>query len=165
MKKVLLIGFVLAILLLAFPQGVMAATTLDSTTAVVSAGVTDYADIIATFNSGGWTLNRSENPLANGINLTVDCSQHWAVTAADADPSNTKGYMDNTNHNHSLATAFAIDTSTVQNAVLTGADLAFVGGNPQPATLSQYDIAQFVTNLDDTAESYDITVAFTLSTL
>ena len=49
MKQVLLLGIILAILILAMPQGVWAAQLGDPASAVVNAEITDHIALIAVF--------------------------------------------------------------------------------------------------------------------
>ena len=88
MKKVLLIGFVLAILLLAFPQGVMAA---DTGSATVSATISDYIDLVVTrASSDAWVLDYTVaqcdgssttgcNKLANNIQFDINTNSAWQL--------------------------------------------------------------------------------------
>jgi len=102
MKKVLLIGLILAILLLAFPQGVMA---LDTGSATVSATISDYIDLVVTrASSAPWvldyTVTQCDAPLATttGCNKLIDNIQFdintnaaWKLSLlADADKN---GYL------------------------------------------------------------------------
>jgi hypothetical protein len=84
MKKVLLIGFVLAILLFAFPQGVLAAT--DDGQATVSARISDYITLTVT-NPGDWPLAYDANQCGGTehcnqgapIGFTVSSNDQWTV--------------------------------------------------------------------------------------
>ena len=91
MKKVLLIGLILAILLLAFPQGVMAVT---DPTAIINAELTPATLEFAVTEPASWTLVRGDNylPTADEIKVEVDSSKYWTVSA-QADASAHRGQM------------------------------------------------------------------------
>jgi hypothetical protein len=73
MKKVLLIGFILVILLLAFPQGVMAS---DSGSATVSATITNYIDLIVSGPATSpWVLDYTVTQCDAPINTQVGCNK------------------------------------------------------------------------------------------
>jgi len=95
MRKLLLLGFILAILMLAFPQGVMAATEDQATVSATVKTVTDI-DVELTTPTA-WVLNRldaDENDKNDAINVTVDCNGDWTVTPTDVNTaSETQGYM------------------------------------------------------------------------
>jgi len=165
MKKVLLLGFILAILLLAFPQGVMAA---GDPTAEVTASIQSIADLNAAF-SGTWVLQRlapglTPNLNANNITVTVDCNNDWDVSVTD-DKSTNKGYM--TSASKKLTDPFYVEVGDGKNAfnTLTGSSWITESGSSQPITTYHYDVYQQVENGDDAAEgSYAITVTYTLNT-
>ena len=88
MKKVILIGLILAILLLAFPQGVMAATD----TAAVSATIADYIFLDVTGPTSAWPLEFTHvtnecdavpecNQLTNAISFAINTNDAWFLTA------------------------------------------------------------------------------------
>jgi|WetSurMetagenome_2_1015567.scaffolds.fasta_scaffold865654_1 hypothetical protein len=160
MKKILLLGFILAILLFAFPQGVLAAT--DSKGAEVTASVADTCIVTASFTepTGGWILERNApNALSPGIHVTVDSSSPWGLVASDEKTGLTKGFM--TSGGSQLSTPFVFRTGG-----LATPQTLFPSGSPaQPVTGYDYDIGQPVTATDNSALSYTITVTFTLTSL
>jgi len=162
MKKVLLIGLILAICILAMPQGVMAALG-DSAPATVTGNFASIAILKAQFNPGSpaWALSRgSNNPLTGGINVSVDCNQPWQVNAADTDAAPDKGFMTS-----------PLPARLIMPFNVTASDNAWhnlqapfqvVTGFSQPYTNYYYNIRQEVTN-DDKAGSYAITVTYTIT--
>jgi hypothetical protein len=166
MKKVLLIGLILAICILAFPQGVMAA---GSDTAEVTASIDSIADIVATFTATPWALTRLATGLTpnlnpNAITVTVDCNNDWDVTVADTKVTD-KGYM--VSASKKLTDPFYLEDGqgTGIFATLTGVAWITESGNSQPLTTYYYDVYQQVENVDDAAEgSYSITITYTLVT-
>jgi hypothetical protein len=163
MKKVLLIGLILAICILAMPQGVMAALG-DSAPATVTGNFASIAILKAQFNPGSpaWALSRgSNNPLTGGINVSVDCNQPWQVNAADTDAAPDKGFM--TSGANRLATPFNLSIS-VDAAWhnLVGGPVQVATGFSQVYTNYDYNIRQEVTNADK-AGSYTIIVTYTLT--
>jgi hypothetical protein len=160
MKKVLLIGLILATLLLAMPQGVSAAT------ADVTASIATVSDLTATYiGTSPWVLttnsaNNQPNP-PGAIQTTVNCNSDWDVTVADSQfaipAAVAVGHMVSTTSNKYLATAFVFD-----GGGLTGPAWVIQSGTPQAITTYKYGIGQPVVPGDDAAESYKITIAFTL---
>jgi hypothetical protein len=161
MKKLLFIGLILAIFILAMPQGVMALS--DIKTAEVSATVADTCIVTASFvpPSGGWNLLRNNaNALPNGIHVTVDSSSPWGLVATD-EKGTDKGKMISTVGAIPLQTAFVFD-----GVGLATAHTLFPSGKAaQPVTGYDYAIGQPVTALDNSALDYTITVTFTLTAI
>jgi len=90
MKKVLLLGLILAILLLAFPQGVMADDATVNANIVATTG-----DFSATYASHVWALAAGPATTTEivPVVLTItDCNQLWDIIAWDADGT-TAGHM------------------------------------------------------------------------
>jgi hypothetical protein len=97
MKKLLIIGFVLAVCVLAFPQGVMAATD------------TDYVNVYATYYtatdfsatridpSGGWVWDLvpgGDNEVDPAIRIHLITQSDWYIDAADTTPGQVRdGYL------------------------------------------------------------------------
>jgi hypothetical protein len=167
MKKVLLLGMILVICVLAFPQGVMAALG-DSAPAIVTGSFSSIAIIKAQFNPLGvpagatpWALSRANmNPLTGGINVSVDCNQPWQVNAADT-KSSDKGFMTSTANR--LINPFNVSVSGDTNwHNLMGGNVLVVTGQSQTYQNYNYNIQQQVTN-DDKAGDYAITVTYTLT--
>jgi hypothetical protein len=161
MKKLLLIGLILAILILAMPQGVSALDT--PTTAVVNAGITPVASISAAF-IGPWTLGRGENtlPATTGITVTVDANSPWSTKAEDlSTPTNhVKGHMQST----TVSTNSLNQPLYINGGVLTGSVDLVTNGAAQTSTPLSYALAQQVVDTDDANQAYTITLTFTLTT-
>jgi hypothetical protein len=85
MKRVLIIGFILAILILAMPQGVLADTKTSGVT--VNANIQNVLDFTATNGGGseGWTMTRgTTNTITNGVGFDVKSSAPWSITVAES---------------------------------------------------------------------------------
>ena len=174
MKRVLLLGFILAICVLAVPQGVSAATLGTPSSAVVNAEVADHAAITVVFvpptTPGYWLLDRQwDNELSNGIHMNVDCSQPWAVTVVtDANTvPGTQGYMLSTVGGIKLNQPFYIKC-TIGSVpgnyhTLTSGAYGIASGTPQLPTDYFYNIAQPVVVADNAALSYTMTQVYTLA--
>jgi hypothetical protein len=99
MKKLLLIVFVLAICVLAFPQGVMAETILDPQEKTIDATYGGSAlEFLVDLNLGeGWVLEvgGDNNLVDNALTFTVSSSHDWSVQADDIQENtpSTEGYM------------------------------------------------------------------------
>jgi hypothetical protein len=172
MKKLLLILFVLAILLLAFPQGVMADPVNQPV--IVNAQYTT-AQLTFTANTVEskfpWTLVRSDvsgyndNLNTDALVFTVDSNSPWTVVAADTSTAH-KGHMieAGTAGSHFLASLFQIrDTNTytldgaspVQIQTGNPVDVGFTKSIAQPLLVESHDFAS--------SAGYTITVTFTCS--
>lgn len=152
MKKLLLIGLILVVCMLAFPQGVMAVNTAN--TATVDATVKTFAKIDATFN-GPWELKRGANNLDNGITVTVDSNTPWTTKAEDLTNS---GYLTPT-----VGAALTAPLYIKGGALTSAVDLE-TAGLPQASTPLSYDLDQAVDNDDDANVAYHMTITFTLTT-
>jgi hypothetical protein len=159
MKKVLLIGLILAICILAFPQGVMAA----SDNAEVIATIESVSEVHASF-VGGWVLERgADNSFDNAILVTVDSTSPWGLTASDEKSvEDHKGYMVGSDGSP-LATAFEFN-----GAGLAAPQTLFPAGQAGQEENTEspypYGIDQDVTEDDNSALApYTITVTFTLT--
>jgi hypothetical protein len=172
MKKLLLIGLILAILLLAFPQGVMAAPVNQPV--IVNA---QYTTSQLTFTANPvaskfpWTLIRSDvtgyndNLNSDALVFTVDSNGPWTVVAADTSTAH-KGHMieAGTAGSHWLNQLFQIrDTATytldgataVQIQTGNPVDVGFTKSIAQPLLVADHDFAS--------SAGYTITVTFTCS--
>ena len=165
MKRVLLLGMILAILILAMPQGVLAGSALNNAT--VTASVTDYAAITAAFEPpvGGWNLTRysvDDNLCPNCVNVTVDSSTKWGTTVADEKGAGaTENHMvADANPWPALIDHFQIDGSDLSSGKILEANKAAQGPSSIP-----YNIAQKIELTDDTVYNYKIVLAFTLTSL
>ena len=95
MKKVLLIGLILAICILAMPQGVLAATA----TPVVNANIA-HTLVFTAPSPSLWTLGRgataTDNLLSSGpgaIPIGVDTANKWELKAIDANAGGIEGHQ------------------------------------------------------------------------
>ena len=161
MKKVLLIGLILAICILAFPQGVMAATSGD--TANVVANIEDKCEVTSTFNAPalGWNLERNApNDLSNAITVTVDSSSPWGLVASHTPvvPAN-KGFMVSSDGATRMKTAFVFAGTglAVDNALFDP------GQTPQAKTTYNWAVGQPVLWSDNAALVYNMVITFTLT--
>jgi hypothetical protein len=166
MKKVLLIGLILAILLFAFPQGVMAADT-DSDTAEVTADINDVCEVTATYVGGTWALDRNSgtsNLNDDAISVTVDSTSPFDLMAEDMAGTANDGFM--VSGVIPLKTGFILEgfaAGALAGPVTVINDHAPQDASVEPAFL--YDIAQQVTDDDDSSKTYSITVTFTLNSV
>jgi hypothetical protein len=126
MKRVLLIGFILAICILAMPQGVLATPPGDTNPVVINAlyGTGSVTDFTATLDapSGGWvwnlqvgtdpTLNQKDRAIHFKVNSLAPT---WAITARDSMAVPTAPYAGTKGHMHGdvgdLQNAFQITTN------------------------------------------------------
>jgi len=127
MRKVLLIGFILAILLLAFPQGVMA----DD--AIVNANVAAIPySFSASYEGGMWSLTTGmTNVDTIPIVVTITGNQYWDISAVDADASKpgtpghmyewnaASGYTGSEELNHALVITDNINDYEISNTAIT----------------------------------------------
>ncbi len=98
MRKILLLGFILAILLLAFPQGVLA----DVQSPVVNANIV-HTLVFTAPSPAAWVLDRgtaaTDNYLSSAgsgtapIAMSVDSANGWGVTAVDANTGTGAGHL------------------------------------------------------------------------
>lgn len=175
MKRILLLGMILAICVLAFPQGVMAGDITPD--GVVVDAAYEGSELVFTAEKydpaeGGptWPWALSENPTADtapwnlqedALYFTVDSTLDWDLSASGSDD----GYMRTTTTTVKplLDNAFLIKdegddawvtTPTAGTEIETGvpADTAF-----------WKDIDQKVVQADYSADDYSITLTFTCS--
>jgi hypothetical protein len=105
MKRVLLIGIILAILILAMPQGVSAATSSGGAAqaAEVTATIADYITLVVTGPASTWMLNFDNNPvqcdsdakcnqLNNAITFAISSNDGWTLSAV-GDNSGNIGFL------------------------------------------------------------------------
>jgi hypothetical protein len=101
MKRVLLIGFILAVCILAMPQGVMAVAPGTGVPVVVNALYDQQTDFTAALDnpSGGWVWNLVVNTLPgdndkpNAIHFSVSSLYGWSVSGVDSYATGTRGHM------------------------------------------------------------------------
>ena len=173
MKRILLFGIVLAIFILAMPQGVLALNAAEVTANVQSElefGVTGLA---------GWSLDQGPNTAPNAITYTVIANSPWSVTVAPSSltagtttPIITDGKMYATKTAHNLADILEIER--VRNKVKSGLmvdvtttdKILYDDASPTSAGIVYFaNLGQLVawnderlTNADDV---YKITLTFT----
>jgi len=165
MKKFLLIGLILAICVLAFPQGVLAA--VDDGSATVNANLPPIALVFdVTSPAGTWALARGSNNLepANTITIEIDSSRPWTVTAVGATTTHTGHMMSGTAPASFLENAVLIastmDTSGFKSLATTQNVQAGVAGNKLDTVFSP-DLSQLVDDSDTAKTDYTITIEFT----
>jgi len=168
MKKVLLILFVLAICVLAMPQGVMAAT--DIKPAVVNANVTAIALDFKVTNptcgnpAGVWQLQRGLNTLSalTGIKTEVNSSRAWQISAVGLASDHTGSLMSQANHGNFLQALTILQESTNSYVILSGTPVVQTG---PPGNLVQNlrytNLQQSVADLDKALTDYQITITMT----
>jgi hypothetical protein len=173
MKRVLLIGFILAICILAMPQGVMATTVR---TADVSATIQTYIELYAPTPPTVWALtagdhttgyNNIYSATSSGnvkpLQLTIETNKAWRVDA-EAVNGNTAVKAHMTGPAHSLRDHLYIEQATPGNfadlynlnAIASGTN-AQIGVQPFARDLSQRVYS------DDTPEAYAIVITLTAS--
>jgi hypothetical protein len=178
MKKLLLIGLILAICVLAFPQGVMALD--DSVTVNANLPLQTFA-FDASINTGvgptwPWVLQPSTaNTNPGAINLTVVSSRQWDIAAWDANGNTAPriaGHM--FGDGHTLTNAFEIQMGgTNGNLGSLGPITTFatpgnpiLSGNPLVGSQSDYaNIMQTTVAGDFGSPNYAITLWFVASEL
>ena len=174
MKKVLLIGFVLAILLLAFPQGVMAAVS-DGDSAIVTATIADYIDLVVTGPSTwGLTYTATQcaipsdytncNQLTNAISFDISSNDGWALSVL-GDNTGNQGFLRSSGTGAaSLQRRFLIgpDSSSNYVTVETTKQLHIgVLGDTVPFTKN---LQQTLAITDDATKTYTLTLVFDATT-
>jgi len=83
MKRVLLLGMILAICILAMPQGVLASSQGSNVT--VNANIQNVLEFAALGPSNQLVLIRGQdNVFPNAVNFTVNSSANWTITVAEA---------------------------------------------------------------------------------
>jgi hypothetical protein len=183
MKRVLLIGIILAILILAMPQGVLAAT--KTPTVIVNAGYAG-ADLTCTpsttIGSGtglsAWDLTKTSgnnNFRSNALSIAIESTRTYHITAQDNKGATNEGLMtaSDTAGLHVLANPFQMQMGGTGGArgsaadiIRTGSPLAakeVVTGLPAKFTF-QSDVWQQIADTDWSSTSpYSITILFTCS--
>ena len=162
MKKVLLILFVLAILLLAFPQGVLAAT-FPSNDVVINAEFGTATSFDAQKNATAfptpWVLTPGENnQVDEGINFFLTTqSNGWSVTAESANNGFMTGGLQN------LQSPFLVYSTTGGYVAPTGGAPIKDGDALNTAQDFSANIRQPVALNDVGAALWTITIVFTCS--
>ena len=182
MKKVLLIGFILVILLLAFPQGVMAAP-ITPPVVVVNAQLPMQTFVFevnlnpAAPPSGPtwpWILAaNSDNLNPKAINLSVQSSRDWDINAWDNTPAvspRLAGHM--FANGHPLLKGFEMQMGGTGGTLGTLTEFStdatpgqlILRGNPYIGTQTDHsDIRQTTQSADFGSTEYKITLTFTCS--
>ena len=164
MKKVLLIGFILVILLLAFPQGVSA---FDAEPVTVTANVQQVMQCTAS-TPDAQTFARGTNFVNDIFTLTVTSTNNWDLTADDAKSGTDTGHMVPVTpftpaDASALVNPFGIETATeaVTKAV-SGDPFSIDMGLGNKAGIAR-GLNQTIADTDWflTAGSYQITITFT----
>jgi hypothetical protein len=167
MKKLLLIGLILAICILAFPQGVMAAQTAPVT---VNAQFSDFLCLTASNPVNTWTLDFSQlnyvNTLsaANGITLNPDASRTWKITVYNA---TDRKFFSPTATPHLLTNVLKIATTDANDAftdIGTSVTPLMVASGNQGTFAIKRGLQQSLNIVNDKAASdYRIVLTFDIS--
>ena len=183
MKRILLFGMILAICILAMPQGVLA-TVITPGGVVVDAkyagsALTFTADKYVTGHTGvqassppafpTWPWALSENAAAatapfnlqaNALHFTVDSTLNWDVSASGTD----NGYMRSTAAKPLLDNPFQIKNEGGSWVATPNNGAAIEDGVPADTEFWK-DIDQKVVQADYSAGAYSITETFTCTNL
>jgi hypothetical protein len=144
MRKLLLIGLVIAVCMLAFPQGVLAAdvpiaATLGSSITFDASGPSD-----------AWALSYNEsehiNTLVDGIHLAVTSNDNWSVTVIG---NNNGKFTEMGSGGHQLTNPLLIST------------IASPGSEDWTSTIGSVAIANGVPGIFDVPRSLQQTIVFT----
>jgi hypothetical protein len=173
MKRVLLIGFILAILILAMPQGVLALTQGSNVDvkAIFAPPLTFSASSASTSGSVTWNLGRgSDNLYPSGLSFTIGAAAPWDITASHTPTGSfTKGHMSGATHQ--LAAPFqmtlgrnvgvAAPSAGTMGDLTSGTPIVISSEVPRATTYNS-NMWQTVTG-DDWGEQlgYSMTIVFT----
>jgi hypothetical protein len=156
MKKLLLFGLILAILILAMPQGVLA----FGTSATVNANIEGVMTCDANSNVNPWALVRNNvNSVNDGISYNVTSTTDWTMTAADITNPLT-GHMRDSTVSKNLINPFGIEKETGGQASLETA-VQVKSGTPITKTKFDANINQTVDYADYSGNAYQIQIQFT----
>jgi len=165
MKRILLLGIILVICILAMPQGVMALEYAD-----VTANVDSVLELDVTGPSE-WLLTTGEvNVNPDAIDYTIIANSPWSVTIV---PTPDDGIMAATLTDHVLGSVLEIETipdgvpsgsylPVITTAKILSDDITAEAGNPYSANLQQ-DVAWTDERLTETGDVYKITLTFTIA--
>jgi hypothetical protein len=167
MKKVLLILFVLAICVLAFPQGVMAETTLPAQNVPIDAtyGGSELAFLADLDLGDGWVLSAgSDNVAPDALTFTVSSSHAWSVSADDiksnSDPN--EGFMIGDEGPFTTPIWMEFNQDGTQHNIIARPNVLSGYGPIAPDTVYTSDLWQRVLDSDfGSTNPYTITIAFT----
>jgi hypothetical protein len=171
MKRVLLLGIILAICILAMPQGVLAE---DTRTATVDASIATYLELFTVDNPAAWELtsgtqssgydniySATSDGSVKPISIMVETNKAWDVTASDVThPVASTGHM--VSGDFILRAPMQIQQEVLTNyASLESPVLIADGDNTEIGVKTfERDLAQRVYS-DDTPASYSIVITFT----
>ena len=164
MKKLLLIVFVLAICILAFPQGVLAAAfTADPVTINAVYGTATDFNAVRNPAFTSWTLTEAASPnqVDNAIMFTLTTqSPTWSVTAA----SDNSGFMHG-DQGVNLNSAFFMYADDVPGFVIPTADVLIKHGSSSNANQNwNAAVRQPIIAADPGSSTpWHITITFTCS--
>jgi hypothetical protein len=183
MKRVLLLGIILAIFILAMPQGV-SASTLTPQNVIVNAGYAG-ADLkctpATTIGTGSgqsvWTLTKALNPnqKTGALTFDIESTRAYTITAQDQKAPTNEGYMTvSDGGTRVLANTFDMQMGGVNNVMGSRANIIRTGtppsspklvvGGPPVKTILSSDVWQPIADSDWSSTSpYSITVVFTCS--
>jgi hypothetical protein len=167
MKKLLLLGLILAICILAFPQGVLADTTAGVT---VNANFANFLCLTASGPST-WTLDYSQLgyvntiPAASGIKLYPDANQAWKITVYSAAHG---GKFYSTTASDTLNNLLQIENSdaggTFVNVGTTATTAPLIASDTLGTFSKQRALQQVLDITHDVAEpDYSITLTFDIA--
>jgi hypothetical protein len=157
MKKLLLLGLILAICILAMPQGVLADT------ATVNANVVQFTDFTASGDVSGWNLYYGNpgpvNTQTDGLTLNVIANNPWHVTVLGTNggkmmPFGSGGYTGT-----ALTNALNIDTQQV-----TGSAVDLASGGRTSSWSQSYDYVQTLEATDQPRTDYQIVLTLDFAT-
>jgi hypothetical protein len=167
MKKVLLLGLILAICILAMPQGALAA---DPVPVIINA---QYgSSFVTTFNAYTYAGEGSEWPWVlgvgdntNKIQFELNTLDDWTVTGSDTSGSSEKGFMKGSEH--FLTSAFQVYSESEGNLVTFESDNQEIKAGAASTADQDWlaDIHQTVVDTDYASSTpYTITLTFTCTT-
>jgi len=173
MKKLLLIGLILAILLLAMPQGVLAAPGDPIKTATVSGTIESSLDLVITAQPGAtpWVMTAGLQPLGfdnvyatqhsgtKALSFAVDTNHKWEVRTTATDAGKMKAAVTLTDP------MFITIESGVPTSLATANLLIWDGAQTEiGVTPFSSDLSQKVYTTDPQG-NYAITITFTAANI
>jgi hypothetical protein len=155
MKRVLLIGFILAICILAFPQGVAA-----DGSAVVTATVGDYLVCGANGGVTNWGLTHipQDNHIGGALGTSLTSSLPWWYRVSGTNGGKLTAFSGSYDTGTMLADPLNINAQAV-----TGSPAVLANGNAIIGWTNSYDYNQRVEITDKASTLYKIDLTFTCS--
>jgi hypothetical protein len=155
MKKVLLIGLILAILILAMPQGVSADT------ATVNAAVVESLSFSAAgSNVTSWNLYYFApgpvNTNTGGLNLAVSLNNPWHITLSGDNSGHLQPYVSGTYTGLPLFNPLHIVNGGDDQAVSGTTSTIFTSATATDGWTRHYDYQQTLVVTDDPNPNYQI---------